>query len=77
MVDQKATKTAVKTELENSHQKIRKVRKMLKRIRIAKQKCIRSRPSLMTRSAALTTDGSLIFVLQANKVSPWEIPGSF
>ena len=39
-----------------------------------KAKCIRSRPSLMTRSAAFTTDGSLIFVLQANKISPWEIP---
>ena len=34
MVDQKAVKTAVKTEVESSHQKIRKVRKMLKRIRI-------------------------------------------
>ena len=34
MVDQKAAKTAVKTELESSHQKIRKLRKMLKRTRI-------------------------------------------
>ena len=31
---------------------------------------IRARPSLMTRSVAFTTDASMIFVLQANKVSP-------
>ena len=35
-----------------------------------KTKYVRARPRLMTRSVAFMTGGNLIFVLQANKVSP-------
>ena len=37
-----------------------------------KAKYTRAHPSLMTRSIPFTTGGSLIFVLQANKVTPKE-----
>ena len=35
-----------------------------------KTKCVRAPPSLMNRSIAFTTGGSLVFVLQANYIPP-------